>query len=138
MLGIPFLAEYGGENGDLYLEFRVKEHELYERDGNDIYLELPLTITEAVLGCKKEIPTLYGNVKLSIDSGANTGDKHRLKGKGVEDLHTGSKGNMYVIINVIIPNKIDKKQKKLFEELNETDLKTSEFKEIENYLKKNK
>ena len=128
----------GGENGDLYLEFIVKEHPLFERDGNDIYLELPLTITEAVLGCKKEIPTLYGNVKLTIESGANTGDKHRLKGKGVEDLHSGSKGNMYVIINVVIPSKIDKKQKKLFEELSNTDLKTSEFKEIENYLKKNK
>ena len=128
----------GGPNGDLYLEFRVKDHELYEREGNDIYLELPITITEAVLGCKREIPTLYGNVKLTIESGANTGDKHRLKGKGVEDLHSGSKGNMYVIIDVVIPEKIDKKQKKLFEELNDTNLKTSEFKKIEDYLKKNK
>ena len=128
----------GGSNGDLYLEFRVKEHELYERDGNDIYLELPITITEAVLGCKKDVPTLYGNVKLTIEGGANTGDKHRLKGKGVEDLHSGSKGNMYIIINVVIPEKIDKKQKKLFEELNDTNLKTSEFKKIEDYLKKNK
>ena len=128
----------GGSNGDLYLEFRVKDHELFERDGNDIYLELPITITDAVLGCKKEIPTLYGNVKLSIEAGANTGDKHRLKGKGVEDLHSGSKGNMYVIINVVIPDKIDKKQKKIFEELQNTDLKTSEFRKIEDYLKKNK
>lgn len=125
----------GGSNGDLYLEFRVKDHSLYERDGNDIYLELPITITDAVLGCKKEIPTLYGNVKLTIESGANTGDKHRLKGKGVEDLHSGSKGNMYVIINVVIPQKLDKKQKKLFEELDETNLKTTEFKKIEDYLK---
>ena len=128
----------GGANGDLYLEFRVKDHTLFERDGNDIYLELPITITEAVLGCKREIPTLYGNVKLSIEAGANTGDKHRLKGKGIEDLHSGTKGNMYVVINVIIPDKLDKKQKKLFEELNNTDLKTSEFKKIEDYLKKNK
>ena len=128
----------GGLNGDLYLEFRVKDHELFERDGNDIYLELPITITEAVLGCKKEVPTLYGNVKLTIEGGANTGDKHRLKGKGIEDLHSGSKGNMYVVINVVIPDKIDKKQKKLFEELNDTNLKTSEFKKIEDYLKKNK
>ena len=127
----------GGSNGDLYLEFRVKEHELFERDGNDIYLELPITITDAVLGCKKDIPTLYGNVKLTIEGGANTGDKHRLKGKGIEDLHSGLKGNMYVIINVVIPNKIDKHQKKLFEELNDTNLKTSEFKKIEDYLKKN-
>ncbi len=128
----------GGPNGDLYLEFRVKEHPLFERDGNDIYLELPITITDAVLGCKKEIPTLYGNVKLSIDAGAQTGDKHRLKGKGIEDVRTGSKGNMYVMINVVIPEKLDRKQKKLFEELSETDLKTSEFKKIEDYLKKNK
>lgn len=128
----------GGANGDLYLEFRVKDHSLFERDGNDIYLELPLTITDAVLGCKKEIPTLYGNVTISIESGATTGDKHRLKGKGVEDLHSGSKGNMYVIINVVIPDKLDRKQKKLFEELRETDLKTNEFKKIEDYLKKNK
>jgi len=128
----------GGPNGDLYLEFRVKDHELFERDGNDIYLELPITISEAVLGCKKEVPTLYGNVKLTIEGGANNGDKHRLKGKGIEDLHTGSKGNMYVVINVVIPDKIDKKQKKLFEELNGTNLKTSEFKRIEDYLAKNK
>ncbi len=128
----------GGPNGDLYLEFRVKEHPLFERDGSDIYLELPITITDAVLGCKKEIPTLYGNVKLSIDAGAQTGDKHRLKGKGIEDVRTGVKGNMYVVINVIIPSKLDRKQKKLFEELSETDLKTSEFKKIEDYLNKNK
>ena len=128
----------GGPNGDLYLEFRVKDHPLYERDGNDIYLELPITITDAVLGAKLEIPTLYGNVKLSIPEGSNTGDKHRLKGKGIEDLHSGTKGNMYVVINVIIPDKIDRKQKKLFEELSETDLKTKEFKKIEDYLSKNK
>lgn len=127
----------GGPNGDLYLEFNVREHELYERDGNDIYLELPITITEAVLGCKKDVPTLYGNIRLAIPEGSNTGDKHRLKGKGVEDLHSGSKGNMYVVINVVIPDKLDKKQKKLFEELSETDLKTSEFKKIEDFIKKN-
>ena len=128
----------GGENGDLYLEFRVKSHTLFERDGDDIYLELPITISEAALGCKKEIPTLYGNVKLSISGGANTGDRHRLKGKGVEDLHSGSKGDMYVILNVIVPEKLDRKQKKLFEELSETNLKTKEFKRIEDYIAKNK
>lgn len=128
----------GGENGDLYLEFRVKSHSLFERDEDDIYLELPITISEAALGCKKEIPTLYGNVKLSISGGANTGDRHRLKGKGVENLHSGSKGDMYVILNVIVPEKLDRKQKKLFEELAQTNLKTKEFKKIEDYLEKNK
>lgn len=128
----------GGSNGDLYLEFKVKPHEIFERDGNDIYLDLPITITDAVLGCKIDIPTLYGVVKLTIPEGSETGDKHRLKGKGIEDLHTGTKGNMYVVIDVVIPDKLDKIQKKLFEQLSQTNLKTSKFKKIEDYIRKNK
>lgn len=129
----------GGPNGDLYLEFYVKDHELYVRDDEDIYLELPITITEAVLGCKKEIPTLYGNVKLTIPEGSATGDKHRLKEKGVKSLHSSVKGNMYVVLNVIIPSKISKEQKKLFEQLDKTELRYgSEFKKLEDYLRKNK
>jgi len=129
----------GGSNGDLYIEFFVKDHELYVRDDNDIYLEVPITITEAVLGSKREIPTLYGNVKLTIPSGSSTGDKHRLKDKGVENVQTGRKGHMYVIINVVIPEKLSRDQKKIFEQLEKTDLKTSSsFKKIEDYLKKNK
>lgn len=124
----------GGPNGDLYLEFQVKDHPLFIRDDNDIYLELPITITDAVLGCKKEIPTLYGSVKLVIPAGSQSGDKHRIKGKGIEDLHRGSKGNMYVVIKVVIPEKIDRKQKKLFEDLSKTDLETNEFKKIKDYL----
>ncbi len=125
----------GGPNGDLYLEFNVKSHPLYERDDNDIYLTLPLTITEATLGCKKDIPTLYGNVKLVIPDGSQNGDKHRLKGKGVEDVQTGRKGDMYVLLKVIIPKKLSRDQKKLFEQLSKTDLEdSSEFKKYKDYL----
>ena len=124
----------GGPNGDLYLEFNVKNHPIFIRDDNDIYLELPITITDAVLGCKKEIPTLYGKVKLVIPAGTQSGDKHRIKGKGIENLHSGSKGNMYVIIKVVIPSKLDKHQKKYFEELANTYLETSEFKKIKEFL----
>lgn len=124
----------GGPNGDLYLEFQVKDHPLFIRDENDIYLELPITITDAVLGCKKDVPTLYGSVKLVIPAGSQSGDKHRIKGKGVEDLHSGSKGNMYVVLKVVVPNKLDRTQKKLFEELSDTDLETNEFKKIKEYL----
>lgn len=128
----------GGPNGDLYLEFYVKDHELYVRDDNDIYLDLPITITEAVLGCKKEIPTLYGNVKLSIPAGSASGDKHRLKGKGIEDLHSGNKGNMYVVLNIVIPQKLSRDQKKLFEALDETDLESGDqFKKLRDYVRKN-
>lgn len=124
----------GGSNGDLYLEFQVKEHPIFIRDDNDIYLELPITITDAVLGCKKEIPTLYGSVKLVIPAGSGNGDKHRIRGKGIEDVHSGSKGNMYVILKVVIPQKLDRHQKKYFEELAKTNLETSEFKKIKEYL----
>jgi len=123
-------------NGDLYLEYRVLPHELFERDENDIYLELPLTIAEAVLGCKKEIPTITGTVKLTIEPGSNTGDKLRLKGKGVEDVHSYRKGDMYVILKVVVPDKLSRDQKKLFEQLSKTDLETKDFKKINDYVKK--
>lgn len=125
----------GGPSGDVYLEFHVAEHPIYIRDENDIYLKVPVSITEAVLGCKKEIPTLYGPVTLTIPAGTNTNDKHRLKGKGIADPNSGRKGDMYVLMNVIVPEKISRDQKKLFEKLATTKLKDSkEFKTFEKYL----
>lgn len=126
----------GGPNGDLYLEFDVKDHEIFERDGLDVYLTLPLTISEAVLGCKKEIPTLYGNVKLTIPAGTSDGDKQRLKDKGIEDPNSYRKGHMYVVIKIVIPQKLSKEQKKLFESLAETEKgDESIFKKIRDFLK---
>ena len=112
----------GGSPGDLYIEFAVKEDNFFKREGNDILIEVPLTITEAVLGCKKEIPTLYGNAMLTIPDGTKNGSKLRLKGKGIDSDINGKKGDMYVIINVVIPTKINKKQKELFKLLSETEL----------------
>lgn len=125
----------GGPNGDIYLEFIVEEHDLYKRNEDDVYIELPLTITDAVLGCKKDIPTLYGKVKLSIPAGSNTGDKHRLKGKGIENVHNHRPGDMYVILKVVSPKKLSRDQKKLFEQLAKTNLEdSSEFKKFNKYL----
>lgn len=121
-------------NGDLYLEYTVSEHEIFQRDNNDVYLQLPITITDAVLGCKKEVPTISGPVKLTVEAGSESGDKLRLKGKGIADVHGYKKGDMYVIIKVVIPNKISKEQKKLFESLSKTDLETKEFEAIKKYL----
>lgn len=127
----------GGNPGDLYVEFTVKSHEFYERDEDDIYVELPLTIPEGVLGCKKEVPTLYGVVNLTIPAGTASGDKLRLRGKGIENVSTKRKGDMYVIAKVIIPEKLTRDQKKLFESLKKTDLdNTPEFKKYYKYLKK--
>lgn len=125
----------GGPNGDLYLEFNVKAHPLFKREENDIIIELPITITDAIFGCKKELPTLDGVVKLAIDAGTQTGDKHRLRGKGIADVNSGRKGDMYVIIKVITPTKLDREQKKLLQALAETDLENeSVFKKIREYL----
>ena len=126
----------GGPNGDLYIEFTVRSHEFYQRDDDDIYIELPLTITEATLGAKKEIPTIYGNVDLTIPAGTQNGEKMRLKGKGIENVNTKRKGDMYVITKIIIPEKLSREQKKLFESLSETDLENSKyFKTYKNCIK---
>ena len=124
----------GGANGDLYLEFKVKDHPLFQRDDNDIYLVLPITITDAVLGAKVDVPTLYGTVTLTIPAGSKTNDKHRLKGKGVSDVNSGRKGDMYVILDIQVPKKLTRDQKKLFEQLNKTNLKDSSFDKIKKYL----
>ena len=125
----------GGPNGDIYIEFSVKSHPLFIREDNDIYVKLPITITDAVLGCKKEIPTLDGSVKLTIPEGSETGDKHRLRGKGISNVNGYGKGDMYVILDVKIPEKLTKEQKKLFQELSKTDLECSkDFKEFRKYL----
>lgn len=127
----------GGENGDLYLEFNVLEHEFYKRDGDDIYLEVPITITEAILGCKKVIPTLDGNIKLTIPAGSNSSDKQRIKGKGIDNKNKRHKGNMYVILKVITPKKLSREQKKLIEKLSSTDLEDSEIKLFDKFTKEN-
>ena len=125
----------GGANGDIYIEFSVKEHPLYKRDGKDIYLIVPLTITEAVLGCKKDIPTIYGKENVSFAAGTQNNEKIKLKGKGIDDKKTGKLGDMYLITNVIIPTKLDRTQKSLFNDLNETTLDNDEaFKKIKKYL----
>lgn len=126
----------GGPNGDLYIEFTVRDHDFYHREDDDIYIELPLTITEAILGAKKDIPTLYGKVELTIPAGTQNGEKMRLRGKGVENVNTKRKGDMYVITKVIIPEKLTRDQKKLFEELSMTDLENNKyFKSYKNSLK---
>ena len=125
----------GGPNGDIYIQFKVKNHPLFVRDGEDIHLDLPITIVDAVLGCKKEVPTLYGDVVIQIDAGSQSGSKLRLKGKGVPSLRTGKKGDMYITLNVMIPEKLDRKQKELFKDLADTNLESNaEFKEIKKYL----
>ena len=128
----------GGENGDLYLEYIVDSHEYYERNNDDIYLEVPLTLDEALLGCKKMIPTLYGNVKLSVEAGTNTLDKQRIKGKGIDNKYRKHKGDMYVIFKVYSPKKLTRVQKELVDKLSKTDLTTPETEKFKKYVQEKK
>ena len=129
----------GADAGDAYVTFEVKDHDLFIRDKYDIILELPITITDAIIGTKKDIPTLYGDVTLTINPGSQNGEKQRLKGKGVENPNNGRKGDMYVILKVIIPNKLDRKQKDLIKELSNTDLESGiEFLRFNKYMKSKK
>ena len=113
---------YNGPKGDIYINFNVKKHEIYERDGRDVYVEIPLTITEAILGCKKEVPTIQGTIIADIPAGTQNGVKFKFRGRGVDDEKTGRKGDAYGIAKIIIPTKLDRKQKELLKELSNTKL----------------
>lgn len=127
----------GGENGDLYLEYIVDEHDYYVRDNDDIYLEVPLTITEAILGCKKTIPTIHGNVKLSVPAGTDSGDKQKMRGKGIDNEYRKRKGDMYVVFKVYTPKKLSREQKNLIEKLESTNIETDEIKDFNKFVSKN-
>ena len=126
----------GGPNGDLYIEIKVLPHDLYRRDGNDIYIDLPLTITDLCLGCKKIIKTLDGDVEIKIKEGSQPGDVLRIKSKGINSEDSWKKGDFYCNLKLIIPTNLSRKQRKLLEELSETDL-DDEF-EIKKFNKLNK
>ena len=130
-------GENGGAFGDLYLEFHIKEHDFFERDGLDIYLEVPITMIEAVLGCKKEIPTIYGNIKLTIPAGTDSDSKQRIKGKGIKDETNRKTGDMYVVYRVQTPKKLSRDQKKLFESLAKTDFRDVDIEKFEKFTKNN-
>lgn len=126
----------GGPNGDIYIQFEVEKHPIFERKGDDIYLDLPVSITDAILGTKKEISTLYGKVMLTIPEGTQCNAKFVLKGKGIPNVSSKHKGDMYVIAKVIIPDKLDRKQKELVQELAKTNVENdSIFKKFKNMFK---
>lgn len=109
-------GEKGGPAGDLYLTMRVKQHEIFKREGYDVYCYMPITFVQATLGDEIEVPTLYGKVKYNMPEGTQTGTKFRLRGKGINNLRGSGKGDQYVIINVEIPKKLNSKQKEMLKE----------------------
>lgn len=100
-------APTGGEPGDLHLEITVTAHPRFRRDGNDIHLELPLTLGEAVLGGKVDVPTVDGTVSLKIPKGANSGMRLRIRGKGVPSHGNDPRGDQYVTLQIMLPETVD-------------------------------
>jgi len=117
----------GGSKGDLLLTFRVKNHELFKREGSTIYLEVPITLTEAVLGTTKDVPTIYGEVSLKIPAGIQPKTQLRMREKGVASpRNQNRKGDQYVIVDVVIPKKLSAKEKSLYEQISKIETKETE------------
>ena len=117
----------GGPNGDLYIEIRVKPHKYFVREGNDIYIKIPISSVDATLGTKVDVPTCHGDVELTIPAGTQPGQQLRLKGYGVKDVRSSSVGDQYVEVEVTIPKKLSKNEKELYEKLHLEDSKESVF-----------
>ncbi len=102
----------GGPYGDLYVVFRVEESDIFDRDGAEIFYELPISFIQAALGDEVEVPTVHGKVKLKIPAGTQTGTTFRLRGKGAPRLRGSSYGDQQVTVNLITPRNLSETQKK--------------------------
>jgi molecular chaperone DnaJ len=109
----------GGPSGDLFITIRVKPHTIFQRQGNDVICEMPITFVHAALGVEMEVPTLDGKVKYTIPEGTQTGSVFRLRGKGIPFLRGNGRGDQYVKVNVEVPKKLNEKQKSILREFAE-------------------
>jgi len=107
------IGKRGGSPGDLYIYISVKSHPYLQRDGYDLYLDMPVSFTLAAVGGDMEVPTLEGRVKYKIPEGTQTGTVFRLKEKGVRHLRSARKGDLFVKVTVEVPKKLNDRQKEL-------------------------
>ncbi|HUR58534.1 MAG TPA: molecular chaperone DnaJ [Opitutaceae bacterium] len=106
----------GGQAGDLYIVLSVKEHELFERQGEDLFCEIPIKFTLATLGGNIEVPTLFGKASLKIPTATPSGTTFRLRGKGMPSLRGGHQGDQLVRVHVEVPQSLTSEQRKILEE----------------------
>ena len=110
-------GEKGGPRGDLYIYIEVEPHKTFERDGTNLYCEIPISFSQAALGADLKVPSLEGKLKYTIEAGTQTGTTFRMKGKGIASLRGGRKGDLFVRVKVNVPTKLNDKQKELIKEL---------------------
>ncbi|MDR0298978.1 MAG: molecular chaperone DnaJ [Streptococcaceae bacterium] len=106
----------GGPFGDLYVRFQVEASKIFERDGSEIYYQMPINFIQAAMGDEVEVPTVHGNVKLKIPAGTQTGTNFRLKGKGAPRLRGSGLGDQHVVVNLEVPKSLNEAQKKALDE----------------------
>ena len=110
----------GGPPGDLYIEIRLKQHEIFERDGDDLHCTVPVSLTTAALGGAVEVPTLDGNAEIDLPEGTQHGKTFRLRGKGIKGVRSSYPGDLYCHVAVETPVKLTEHQRKLLHELDES------------------
>ena len=106
----------GGPQGDLYVECVIEPHEVFTREGYDVFCDVVVTYSQAVLGSEIYVPTLDGKVKYNMPAGTQPGTKFRLRGRGIDPTHAAGKGDQYVTVIVDVPKKVTDHQKELLEE----------------------
>ena len=122
MSGYGDAGDGGGPPGDLYVYINVKPHDVLRRQGDDLILDLPISIVDAALGSKKEIPTLLGDsYRLTIPEGTQSGKVLRVKGQGFPNVHGSGKGDLLIHIKVETPVHLSADQKKILKEFAETE-----------------
>jgi len=122
MTGYGDAGVNGGPPGDLFVYIEVEPHEAFKREGDDVYLDLPVTFPEAALGSKKEVPTPFGeSVRIQIPEGTQNGKLLRVSGKGFPNVHGHGHGDLLIRISVETPVKLSDKQKALLRSFEETE-----------------
>ena len=110
----------GGPPGDLYIEIRLKKHDIFERDGDDLHCQVPVSFTTAALGGEIEVPTLEGKAAIDIPEGTQAGKQFRLRGKGIKGVRASYPGDLYCHVAVETPVKLTEHQRKLMRELDDS------------------
>ena len=118
--GVGEAGTHGGPGGDLYVVLHVKEHPVFERQGNNLHCVVPISITQAALGAEIPVPTLEGEQTLRIPEGTQSSTTLKIRGKGVPALNSRGKGDLFVEVRVETPTKLTKRQRELLEELEGT------------------
>ena len=125
----------GGPAGDLQIVITVQPHQLFRRDGADVYCNAPITFTQAVLGGEMEIPTIDGKVKYDIPEGTQTGSTFRLKGKGIPNVNGRGSGDQFVTVYIETPRNLNREQKEALKKFSST-LKENNYEERKSFFKK--